>query len=401
MSFLRLMNLVQDDAITRDEIEQFMCSNTFYLYEFTDFKEKGPNILFKNADRRCECREVEGKENSIPRRFPEAKKLIGIVHSRLQYEEFSFVDGAYTTIKRERIGIGETLVIPPDTTYRLYSVDESNPAQVIEVSLSDTCEFMFHSHPAAPIHGLETDLTDYYYGYDERYKKVYAEGGTLWEEEGANEALVWFAQHYGLKGKRVIDLGCGEGRDSLYLAQQGVHVTGVDVARSALEKARERARAGELFCTFLERDVLYLRNIPAETFDFAINMGCLHMITEEELRLKHLQRVYQIVKPGGYFLLAHCREKWLEGFFSVPDYDTVGPVVPGRVIERKIRTKEGSKMIPLELLPYKEASSDELTKELKKAGFSVVQVFNEFTEAFGNTNVLVAQKPQTLQEGFD
>ncbi|SFS52254.1 class I SAM-dependent methyltransferase [Marininema halotolerans] len=403
MSLLHLTTLLKDDTVTKEEIEKFMCQHSFYLHEIPEQQNRGPQstILMENADRRCECLKVERKEDSKPRQYPHAKKIIGILHSRMVYEEFVWSNEDYHITKRERIGVGETIVIYPNIIFRLYSPDESDPAYIIELSLSDVCDFTFRSHVNAPMDGPETDLPDYYYGYDARYKRVYEEGGTLWEEEGANQALVWFAEHYGLKGKRVIDLGCGEGRDSIFLAQRGVDVTGVDVARSALERARERTRAASLFCTFLERDVIYLRNIPAETFDFAINMGCLHMLTEEDQRLKHLKRVYEIMKPGGYFLLAHCREKWLEGFFSVPDYTSVGPIVPGRVIERKIRTKEGSKMIPLELLPYKESSVDELTQELNQAQFSVVEVFNEHTQAFGNTNVLVARKPLATQEGSD
>ena len=42
---------------------------------------------------------------------------------------------------------------------------------------------------------------------------------------------------------RIIDLGCGEGRDSLYLLSQGHDVVSVDVSHSALSRARERATA--------------------------------------------------------------------------------------------------------------------------------------------------------------
>ena len=43
-------------------------------------------------------------------------------------------------------------------------------------------------------------------------------------------------------GARVLDLGCGEGRDSVFFAQRGFNVTGVDVARSGLAKAERLAR---------------------------------------------------------------------------------------------------------------------------------------------------------------
>jgi SAM-dependent methyltransferase len=44
-------------------------------------------------------------------------------------------------------------------------------------------------------------------------------------------------------GARVLDLGCGEGRDSVFFAERGFDVTGVDIARSGLSKAERLASA--------------------------------------------------------------------------------------------------------------------------------------------------------------
>src|SRR6266851_2223257 len=43
-------------------------------------------------------------------------------------------------------------------------------------------------------------------------------------------------------GARVLDLGCGEGRDSVFFASQGCDVTAVDVSRAGLRKAERLAR---------------------------------------------------------------------------------------------------------------------------------------------------------------
>src|SRR5262249_37711523 len=159
----------------------------------------------------------------------------------------------------------------------------------------------------------------------------------------------------------VIDLGCGEGRDANYLASLGFEVVGVDVARPALARARERAAALPVSVTFLERDICVLANLPRDRFDLAINMGCLHMLPDSDLRAALLTRVHELLAPDGLFLVAHCRERWLDGFFSVPDYESVGPVVPGRVIPRRIRLEDGSTTeVMLPLVPYKETPTDEL-----------------------------------------
>ncbi|MFJ8646848.1 class I SAM-dependent methyltransferase [Streptomyces sp. NPDC093546] len=236
-------------------------------------------------------------------------------------------------------------------------------------------------------------LPDYYYGYSDRYARVYEAGAPLWEPPEPNEALVHALEVMGVEPCSVIDLGCGEGRDSNYLAGRGFDVVGVDVARPALTKARERAAAQGVGPTFLERDICVLADLPRQRFDLAINMGCLHMIPDSDLRSAHLKRVHELLAPDGLFLVAHCRERWLDGFFSVPDYESVGPVVPGRVIPRRIRLEDGSTTeLMLPLVPYKESPTAELIDEMNAHGFTLAADLSSRTEAFGSTSVLALRK---------
>ena len=237
-------------------------------------------------------------------------------------------------------------------------------------------------------------LADYYYEYDDCYRTVYEAGAELWETADPNDALVSIVEEFGHSlGSKWIDLGCGEGRDSVYLARLGYEVTGVDVSRAALRKARTRARREGLTCAFFERDVVHLRGVPPETFDVAINMGCLHMLNDPEHRFRHLRRVREILKPQGYFVVAHCAKEWLKGFYSVPDYARVGPAVTGRVIPRRIRLKQGGESwVDLPTTHFKEADEEELASEFASAGLKVTQWRSDENEAFGNTAVLVARK---------
>ncbi|KAB8032288.1 methyltransferase domain-containing protein [Fluviispira multicolorata] len=239
-------------------------------------------------------------------------------------------------------------------------------------------------------------LNDYYYGYERRYKKVYDEGAFLWESDSPNEILVQFLEHFPIEklGKKLIDLGCGEGRDSLYLANKGFEVIGVDVSASALKRAREIAEEKNISLCFLERDVIYLRNLPFEGFDTAINMGCLHMISDLNHRLLHIKRVYEILKPGGYFLVAHCKSEWGKGFFSIPHWEKIGKLNPGEIINRRIKLMNNNeKFIPLEVVPYFESDENSLINEFVAVGFKVHEAYCKNTDAFGNTAVILFKKP--------
>ncbi|GGN79049.1 hypothetical protein GCM10010112_53250 [Actinoplanes lobatus] len=264
---------------------------------------------------------------------------------------------------------------------------------VSPVEFSPTCD---------DVRTLVGALDDYYFGYEERYRTVYENGAQLWESERPNASLLQIMQERpDVFSGRIIDLGCGEGRDSLYLLSQGHDVVSVDVSHSALGRARERAAAANLNASgFMERDIIYLRGFAENSFDLAMNMGCLHMLVNEGQRASHISRVYDIVRPGGYFIVDHCASEWGKGFFSIPEYEKVAAdLVPGKVIPRKIRVTGGEKNIALEVLPFSERSGDALVEEISRYGFSLVNSTYTNTEAFGSSTMLLFQKPASGNQG--
>ncbi|MFH9422948.1 class I SAM-dependent methyltransferase [Streptomyces sp. NPDC017529] len=246
------------------------------------------------------------------------------------------------------------------------------------------------------VRSIVGSIDDYYFGYEDRYRTVYENGAHLWESAEPNASLLQMTrEHPDVFSGRIIDLGCGEGRDSLYLLSQGHDVVSVDVSHSALDRARERAAAANLDASgFMERDIIYLRGFDESSFDLAMNMGCLHMLVDEDQRGRHISRVFDILRPGGHFVVDHCASEWGKGFFSVPDYAEVADdFVPGRVISRRIRAEDGEKSIGLEVLPYSERSGDALVEEISRHGFRLVDSTYTNTEAFGSSTMLLFRKP--------
>ena len=84
---------------------------------------------------------------------------------------------------------------------------------------------------------------------------------------------------------RVLDLGCGMGRHSVYLAQQGWQVTGVDAVGRALQVARRRASERNLAIDFRRGDVTLLDQAGVSgPFSLLLDSGCFHGLSEEQRR---------------------------------------------------------------------------------------------------------------------
>jgi len=80
-----------------------------------------------------------------------------------------------------------------------------------------------------------------------------------------------------VKPYRVLDIGCGEGKDAVFLAKNGYLVTAFDIADTGLEKARELARINHVEVDFFKANVN--EYVPAMEFDIIYSSGVLHYIS--------------------------------------------------------------------------------------------------------------------------
>jgi len=97
---------------------------------------------------------------------------------------------------------------------------------------------------------------------------------------------------------RLIQFGCGVGWLSLFLAQRGYDVTGVDIAPEALAAANQQRLARGLGnARFLVQD--YEEPAPAADFDYALFYDSLHHAENERLAV---QRAYEALRPGGMLI---------------------------------------------------------------------------------------------------
>jgi cyclopropane fatty-acyl-phospholipid synthase-like methyltransferase len=106
----------------------------------------------------------------------------------------------------------------------------------------------------------------------------------------------------------AITLGCGEGRETIYLARQGFEVTGLDFSPTAIKKARRRARAAGLEIPFIVDDLTNLRQSPG-TFDLVLDFGAFNDLSQKD-RDRYMRNVLPMTHPGGSYVM-FCFDRML------------------------------------------------------------------------------------------
>jgi SAM-dependent methyltransferase len=130
--------------------------------------------------------------------------------------------------------------------------------------------------------------------WDERY----ASADRIWSGE-PNGALV--REVAGLRPGRVLDVGCGEGADAVWLASQGWDVTALDVSQVALDRARGHAATAGVTVTWIHSGLLDA-GLPTASFDLvSAQYPALRRTPGDEAE----RALIGAVAPGGALLVVH------------------------------------------------------------------------------------------------
>lgn len=222
----------------------------------------------------------------------------------------------------------------------------------------------------------------YYLAYEKRYKAVFEAGAERWGHSPSDQELYdtlkkWVTDN-NLKGRDIIEFACGEGAGGVILSELGCNYHGVDIAPSAVAKAKEALKnypnaKVDMFDMVKEA-------LP-DKYDAALDCMGFHMLITDADRKSYLKNALYALKNNAPMLFykesyrndsesivkapVNSFEDWLK--ITGNDYDT--PAVRKVIGDSNIEV-----MLPY--LPARANDRDGYISEMESAGF-IVEKFAE------------------------
>lgn len=155
-------------------------------------------------------------------------------------------------------------------------------------------------------------------------------------------------------GQTALSIADGEGRNSVWLAEQGLEVTAIEISPVAVEKARRLAAGRKVEVKFILADMLAPEWPPLEfhdSFDWVI--GIFIQFVAQEARERQFAVMKQLTRPGGRILLHGYTPKQL-------DYKTGGPSAIENLYTRELLLAAFDDWAIEEIVDYEDAISEGL-----------------------------------------
>ena len=124
-----------------------------------------------------------------------------------------------------------------------------------------------------------------------------------------------FAEFARWRGKKVLEIGCGIGTDTINFARAGAQVTTVDLSGQSMELARQRAKVFGLeerirFCPGNAEQLSTF--VPPEPYDLIYSFGLIHHTPHSDAVLERLR---QYTRPGTTVkIMVYHRRSWKVGW---------------------------------------------------------------------------------------
>jgi tRNA (uracil-5-)-methyltransferase TRM9 len=134
---------------------------------------------------------------------------------------------------------------------------------------------------------IESQVRDF---YNNNYKRFNSSRFSVWK------AVKDFVEVIP-KNSYVLDAGCGNGKNMIYMNKRNINTIGIDFSTKLLDVCKNKS------LNVQEADIRYLP-YDDNTFDFVISIAVIHHLSNETDRINALNEMKRVCKPGGKILVS-------------------------------------------------------------------------------------------------
>ncbi len=190
--------------------------------------------------------------------------------------------------------------------------------------------------------------------------------------------------------KAGVDLGCGTGSDSISLGLNGIRVTGFDISKKMIERAKINAKKFNLDLKFYRYSI---EKIPAKfnsEFDVAVSLGNSLALVEKSKIKKSIEKIFKILKNDGILILQILNYTAIKKADSrivnitqnppnvyVRFYDLFTMPLNFNILRFNRDNTKDYELLTTKLYPY---DKDYMTTILKKTGFKNIKVYSSLNK---------------------
>jgi 2-polyprenyl-3-methyl-5-hydroxy-6-metoxy-1,4-benzoquinol methylase len=143
-------------------------------------------------------------------------------------------------------------------------------------------------------------MTSNYREWDKIYRE-YPLNTLGWELGKPRPIIIKFIQEKMITKGKILDICCGVGTNSIYLAKNGFSVYAIDISPTAIQCAQKEAKKSNVRIDFIISNFVALSFIN-EVFDFVFDMGCFHHVTLND-RIDFIKGINRVLKKNAYYIV--------------------------------------------------------------------------------------------------
>lgn len=147
---------------------------------------------------------------------------------------------------------------------------------------------------------LDNIEDNYYKAYEKRYQQVY-NNNYLWSSRKPTDEVITTIENENIKkDAKILEIGCGEGRDAIFLLEKNYNVLAIDYSNTVIEKCKELSNY-KYPNNFRKFDII--NDLLEEEFDFIYSIAVIHMFVSKKHREKFYDFIYNHLNQNGLSLI--------------------------------------------------------------------------------------------------